>query len=235
MTTSDPLLLRCIALTGSFETALLPPACFSKLAGDFDGQGLSFSALQWNIGQQTLQPLLLQMYSQHPEVMLRCFGVPHSMTLQGILGQAKPAQLAFARSLQSSHDHKIMPEWGDSFSALGASPEWQLVAQQSAGGYFDHAKFQAKTFGLVSDRAIALLFDIAVQDGGVPTLARDHILNTYLPSWGEPEKLRCIAGAIADVCNPRWRRDVLERKLTVANGSGVVHGLHFDLSRDFAL
>jgi hypothetical protein len=53
--TNLPLAGRSLALTGSFETGKLPPDCFSALAGDFDGQGLSFGALQWNIEQGSLQ------------------------------------------------------------------------------------------------------------------------------------------------------------------------------------
>ena len=43
---------RCLALTGSFETGRPVPDCFAGISGDFDGQGLSFGALQWNLGQE---------------------------------------------------------------------------------------------------------------------------------------------------------------------------------------
>ena len=234
MTSADPLTLRCLFLTGTFETGHLPPACFGSIAGDFDGQGLSFSALQWNLGQQTLQPLLLQMYSQHPDIMLRCFGVPHSMNLQSVLGQPKSLQLAWARSIQGTN-HAIGADWAESFSALGLTAEWQDVAQHSASAYFDRAKFQARQLAVMSDRAIALLFDCAVQNGGVRPLALQHCLDAFLPAWGDPERMRYIANAVADSSNPRWAANVRARKLTIANGSGVVHGLHFDLAKDFAL
>src|ERR1022692_4361788 len=54
---AEPVGVRCLALTGSFETSNLFPGCFSGLAGDFDGMGMSYGALQWNIGQGTLQQL----------------------------------------------------------------------------------------------------------------------------------------------------------------------------------
>jgi len=235
MNSSDPLLLRCLALTGAFETGKLPPACFASVTGDFDGQGLSFSALQWNLGQGTLQPLLQQMYSQHPDVMLRCFGVPHSMNLQSVLGQPKATQMAWARSIQGAANHVLSAEWSASFNALGLSPEWQATAQESAQKYFEHARFQAGQLGVSSDRAIALLFDCRVQNGGVPRLQLEHCLDTFLPSWGEAEKMRCIANAVADSANPEWAADVRARKLTIANGSGIVHRMSFDLAKSFAL
>ncbi len=45
-----------LSLTGGFETAGDP---FEAVAADFDGEGLSCGALQWNIGQGTLQPLVI--------------------------------------------------------------------------------------------------------------------------------------------------------------------------------
>jgi len=221
-------------LTGAFETGKLPPACFASVAGDFDGQGLSFSALQWNLGQGTLQPLLQQMYSQHPIVMAGCFFEANSADLQYLLGQPKNVQLAWARSIQGSN-HVLTADWGKSFNALGLTPEWQEVAQASAAGYFDRARFQAGQLEVRSDRAIALLFDCQVQNGGVPRLQLEHCLDTFLPSWGEAEKMRCIANAVADSANPKWAADVRARKLTIANGSGIVHQMPFDLAKSFAL
>ncbi len=45
-----------IAVTCGFETAGDP---FQAVAGDFDGMGISCGALQWNIGQGSLQPLVV--------------------------------------------------------------------------------------------------------------------------------------------------------------------------------
>jgi len=109
------------------------------------------------------------------------------------------------------------------------------VALESAARYSDHARLHASQFKLKSDRAIALLFDCSVQNGGVPSLALRHVLDIHQPSWGEPEMMRAIAGAVADSVNPKYRPNVLVRKLTVANGSGSVHGVHYDLEGDFGL
>jgi peptidoglycan hydrolase-like protein with peptidoglycan-binding domain len=45
-----PLVQRCLALTGTFETSSGIPDCYAGLSGDFDGQGLSLGVAQWNIG-----------------------------------------------------------------------------------------------------------------------------------------------------------------------------------------
>ena len=43
------------------------------LTGNFDGQGVSFGALQWNFGQGTLQPLLQEMFNSHREIAATIF------------------------------------------------------------------------------------------------------------------------------------------------------------------
>ena len=60
--------VRCLALTASFETSTFPPDCFCGIAGNFDGQGLSFGALQWNLGQGTLQPMVHRFLSDHSDL-----------------------------------------------------------------------------------------------------------------------------------------------------------------------
>lgn len=228
MTANDPLLLRCIALTGSFETGAMPPGCFTRVAGDFDGMGISFSALQWNLGKATLQPLLRRIYAESPDVMTKCFGLLSSK-LKSVLSAPTEYQLAWSRQIQISG--QLNPEWVECFALLGATPEWLKVAMDSAEHYLDHARVDAIKLSVSSDRALALLFDCSVQNGGVSELAQHHILDDYLKSWGEPEKMRCIAENVARGSNPKWQKDVLTRKLCIANGAGTVHGAKFDLTK----
>ena len=100
----QPLTLRCLALTGTFETSVPPPDCFGSVAGDFDGQGISYSALQWNFGQSTLQPLLNEMNTSHPDVMSRAFGGLYT-ELCGILVQPRepPARMGPFHSIRTAH------------------------------------------------------------------------------------------------------------------------------------
>lgn len=55
--------LKIAALIYSFEGS-----SYTKLSGNFDGQGISYGLLQWNFGQGTLQPLLISMNTNHKEV-----------------------------------------------------------------------------------------------------------------------------------------------------------------------
>jgi hypothetical protein len=235
----QPLNLRCLALTGTFETSSLPPGCFGTLSGDFDGQGISYSALQWNFGQGTLQPLLLEMKATHPDVMAAVFGDGNGQISQ-ILALSRPQQLAWARSIQNAA-HTLDPAWAGRFQALGRTSEFQAIAVHHAAALFDGALALCRTLGLKSQRAAALLFDIKVQNGGIGSNALTLIESDFAATAPgdadvvEAARMRTVANRVADTANLRWREDVRVRKLTAADGTGVVHGVHYDLAAQFGL
>jgi len=47
--------------------------------------------------------------------------------------------------------------------------------------------------------------------------------------------MRVVAHRRAAVAKPKWRADVLARKLTIADGVGEVHGRHYDLEGQYGL
>ena len=55
VTISDNELAVLVKMTGTFENSGDP---YQGVSGDFDGQGISCGVLQWNIGQNSLQPLV---------------------------------------------------------------------------------------------------------------------------------------------------------------------------------
>ncbi len=230
-----PLEMRCLSLTGTFETGVLVPHCWSALSGDFDGQGISFSCLQWNFGQRTLQPLLLQMIKQHPDEFNAAFQ-ECGVELEDCLGFSQVRQMAFCRDEMQypvGDGYAIEPCWAEDFKRLGQTPEWQAIALASVGTQFADAKFLMARFQLQSDRAAALCFDCVVQNGGINQAARKHIDAEIMASGGkmfESDRLVLIAKNIAAACNPRWSSDVFARKMAIATGKGRVHGLDIDLA-----
>ena len=208
----QPLSLRCLALTGTFETSVPAPGCFGSISGDFDGQGISYSALQWNFGQSTLQPLLIEMNTTHPDVMSHVFGDLYT-GLCGVLTQSRSRQLEWARSIQSAQ-HTFDDQWRSCFHALGDTAEFQTVAARHASSFFDDALTLCRTYGLASQRAAALMFDIKVQNGVIAPGAHSLIerdlaaLPPSDPDVMETAKMRKIANRVADAANIRWREDV---------------------------
>ena len=230
---------RCVALTGTFETDHGAPDCFCALSGDFDGQGMSFGVLQWNFGQGTLQPLLQDFIEQHADVARSVF--QDELDVVSTALQAPREELFnFLRTIQHPIKHTINEPWRGMAKALGRTPEFQAIQVKYASKIFDLAVAMCRQYGLISQRAVALMFDICVQNGSIADLVQARILadfarlptNLDTPSQ-EVQKIQIIANRRAEVANPRWVEDVRSRKLAIANGEGVVHGIHYDLAAQY--
>ncbi len=236
-----PLGERCLAVTGSLETSKLVPEYFSGLAGNFDGQGISFGALQWNLGQGTLQPLLNKMLSDSPDVMANAFGDGFD-SLKTMLAGQKSAQLAWAQSIQDASGKAVAEPWKSRFVALGQTAEFQAIEIAAADKYRQKGEQLFGRFGLTTERAMALMFDIAVQNGDISGDVEALIRQDYAaipdgtdPLQAEVLKMQAVANRRAEAANPKFVEDVRTRKLMIANGVGVVHGFHYDLESQFAI
>lgn len=232
---------KCLALTGTFETNSGPPECFAGLSGDFDGQGLGFGALQWNFGQRTLQPLLKDAISEHQAVVRSIFQSQFD-ALAAALASESPEQMRFARSIQHPVKRLIEEPWRSMFRALGRTPEFQAIQVRHAADLYRGATALAGEYGLWSQRGIALMFDIQAQNGGISPLTRAQILADFasIPaslgkSQHEVERMTIIANRRADAANANLVEDVRARKLCIARGRGVVHGVPYDIEQQFGI
>jgi hypothetical protein len=235
---------QCLALTGAFETNQPPPDCFAGLSGDFDDQGISFGVLQWNIGQGSLQPLLAKMNQNHPDILEQILGSNYS-ALVSMLEETLEEQLAWARSIQDPLRHVLFEPWSGQFKALGRRQEFQDIEAEYAAEVFQQALALCNDFGVTSQRAAALMFDIKVQNGGVKTWVKSLILSDFqqLDQFGpgsgdgsvEVARLQIIASRAAASANPKWIADVQSRKMTIANGEGIVHGNHYNLEDQYGI
>ena len=236
-----PLDLRCLALTGSFETNVPPPGCFSCISGDFDGQGLSYGALQFNLGQRTLQPLLLGIDRRNPGLLDEIFDAQVHALRAMLSTDDLQSQLAFARSIQTP-GFRVHEPWRGMFVALGRTPACQDAQLEQASQLMQRARRLCSRFGVGSPRALALLFDILVQNGSISAAVSAQIdddirrLDPHLPAADqERERLCIIANRRAEAAHPRWVEDVRTRKLCIANGRGHVHGAFYDLDEQYGL
>uniref|UniRef100_A0A7V4LDP9 Peptidoglycan-binding protein n=1 Tax=Desulfobacca acetoxidans TaxID=60893 RepID=A0A7V4LDP9_9BACT len=226
---------RCLALTGSFETGLPVPDCFAGLTGDFDGQGMSFGALQWNFGQGSLQPLLDAMARRHPAVLQDLFGEYHQEFL-AVLKAERAEQLDWVRALQDAK-FRLREPWRGLFRTLGRRPEFQAIQLEFAQKIFRTALAWCADYGLKSERAVALMYDIRVQNGSISETVKAKIMRDFkhIPQEDEAARLRVIANRRAEAANPTWREDVRARKLTIAEGEGRVHGRCYHLAEQYGL
>jgi hypothetical protein len=236
-----PLNYRCLALTGSIETGCSAPECFCALSGDFDGQGLSFGVLQWNFGKETLQPMLRDFLREHPDAARDVF---HDQlgVVAAALDAPRDELLNFVRAIQHPVKHTIFEPWCGMAKTLGRTPQFQAMEARYAADMYGHALAMCDEYALMSERAVALMFDIRVQNGAISPLTKARIdadvarLPADLDRLGrEIATMRSIANRRADAANPIWVEDVRARKLAIANGEGVVHGIHYDLAAQFGI
>jgi len=105
--------------------------------------------------------------------------------------------------------------------------------ERARHAYFAPALRTASACRLSSERGLALCFDIHVQNGGINgginNVARAAILQH--PAADEQARRIAIAHAVADAAKAEFREDVRARKLTLANGTGTVHGEVFATDR----
>jgi hypothetical protein len=231
---------RCLSLTGAFETSRKPPQCFAAIAGNFDGQGMSFGALQWNLGQGTLQPMLQEMDSNHSDIIDAYFGI-NASSLREMLQKPRGEQVAWAISIQDSGHHLVQP-WHDQFAALGLTEEYQAIEVERAQQRFNAASGWCGDYDIHSERAVALMFDINVQNGSISAQTKAQILQDFqdLQPTGdanqdEINRMVIIANRRADASHPPYQEDVRSRKLCIANGLGTVHGISYDVEADFGI
>lgn len=232
---------RCLALTGAFETGVGIPECFAGVSGDFDGQGISFGVLQWNFGQGSLQPLLKRMFADSPERSRSIFQDRFDLILTKLNG-GKSELLAFARSIQHPTRHFLHEPWRGMFKSLGRSDEFRRIEVDAANSLYKAARQLCADYGLWSERAVALMFDIKVQNGSINSEVKGQIMADFhnlSPTLGEEEleveRMRIVANRRANAAKSRWREDVRERKLCIGNGKGTVHGITYDLEEQFGI
>lgn len=229
---------KCLALTGSIETGQLMPECFSALSGNFDGQGISYGALQWNFGQESLQPLLKEMYEQCPTAMIDVFH-EHLPRLISSL-ERKDVALAFASNIQHPVKHYVFEPWKGMFKALGRLPKFQQIEVAYAKNLFEKALAMCADYSLWSERAVALMFDICVQNGSISNATKSKILASYKDLKDitdrdllEVKRMEIIINHRLEKVSARWVEDVKNRKCMIAIGKGIVHGLSYDLASQF--
>ncbi|HEU0034191.1 MAG TPA: hypothetical protein VFQ53_26365 [Kofleriaceae bacterium] len=234
---------KALAITSTFETG--HAGGFYGLSGNFDGQGLSFGLVNWNIGSGSLQPLLKEFLVRFPDRWQACFGAEAERFRQLLALAGKDAtkqQLAFViaqmnKRVPRKRDGKLVwavaEPWASHFRKLADDREFQAIQIRHAGDLLARAKFFCDHFSFTTERAFCMMFDTVASHGkwwlqvkSERGEARRRLLDTklgllrmrYFGSIPEREKLRAIAETLAETSRPRWQKNVLERKLWFLTG-----------------
>lgn len=225
----DDAIQKAIKITASFEGS-----GYANIAGNFDDQGLSIGILQWNIGQGTLQPLLSSFLNNHKSLAQNIFGDHYAALVKAMQGN-KNEQMTWAKSINDSRN-KIKSDWKEQLVAMCNTKEFQAIQNKAMDTYIQKAYSLANTFNLTTERGLALVFDIAVQNGGFKQEQINAIKQKIKKgNLNEAEALKIIAQAAVDKSKQKYQNDVKSRKFTIVNGTGTVHGKSYNLQREFGL
>jgi hypothetical protein len=261
MPLTDAWLAAALSITGDFETSGDP---WTAVSGDFDRMGISCGPLQWNIGQGSLQPIVLAAGRTTVSSSMPNFGSAMWSACQGTIA----AGLQIVRSWQDGAN--LRPGPLRELKALLAMPAMraEMVAAVAEDGQtaYDLAAWWERTAS-PSGRGFAFFFDTVVQQGSLKGLkhadvaaylakhgagkaddticdwlegqggasghARDARRNAAM--WRDTTsattlELLVLAFLRSGLGNPVWRTVVMNRKGTLAMGSGWVNGSQVNLA-----
>jgi len=143
---------------------------YASLNRNTDNAGLSFGILQWSQATGQLGVLLQRMRAADPPRFEAIFG-PHweallQATKAGSLGPVAGAVLWTS-------------PWAERFARAGSDPVFQAVQRRLAreGEHMRGAIAASEALGIATERALALLYDTAVQQGpgAALTIARQAL------------------------------------------------------------
>ncbi len=222
---------RCLQLTAAFEGTF-----YAGVVGNFDGAGLTWGILGFTLQSGQLAQILREVLATAPAAVAAAFG-PNLAALRMAIAPQTPwsQRLAFAEAISDPADKsRLLSPWNAAFSALGALPQArQCQLDHAKTVYWARARQDFAALDLTDEPDAALMFDAAVQNGG---LTREQILalrqyRATNPGLSGPAFRQRIAQTLADAAQSAFRSDVLARKTTIANGFGVVHGANYTLTR----
>ncbi len=231
MNSDEPTIFsRCLQVTAAFEGT-----GFDRVVGNFDGAGITWGLIGFTLMNGELGRVLAIVEQQQPRLVRTVFGADTDdvMRLTGP-GSTRDEKLAWANSISSGpHNYNVIEPWRTYFHQLGMLPLVQKIEIDHArNAYWSLASRDATSLAIHEELDFLLLFDAAVQNGGLASKNRLQLIRTAMQNQNPrtPEAIReIIAHVIADTSSATYRNDVLSRKMAIATGEGTVHADSYDL------
>ena len=218
-----------VYITAKFETNYQNDIkeAYSCVTGNFDGQGISFGIIQYNFGQETLQPILNEMIENEPEVMSQIFGTDYE-TLKNKLSSSKSDLIAWGDSISTSGKSSLISPWKEYFEELGQNSLCQSIQKKNLETYWRRAIDPiCKNYNLKTCRGYVMAFDIAVKDWALGDTAYNQIQSQITESTTERDILNLMAQYGS--ASSRARHEA------IARGTGTVNEEPINLDADYGL
>ena len=225
-----PIFERCLQVVASFEGTQ-----FTLIEGNFDGAGLTWGIIGFTLINGEISSLLGEINSRFPDLLSQAFGQETAVLMQNLGPNASADQrMAFARSISGPPPKfRVAEPWRSGFADLGNQREVQrLQIERARAQYWTNLALRdAHDLGLAEELDLMLMFDIAVQDGGMRSKGRLEAARAQLhDGMSGLDRRRIIAQIVVDTIDSQFKNDVRERKMCIADGTGTVHGSSFDLA-----
>jgi phage minor structural protein len=243
---------EALALTSQYETQKPYPYNFGTSASDFDGAGVSWGAIQFNAKTGPLISMWQSLIRDIPAKLEAAFmanadrtpesNLANYTTWRDMINRGNFEEIrswSYARGDVAKDRHAFNEPWNTYFMNIGILEESIEIQKVNATWYHTIATQWYNDFGLWSRRGYSLMFDIAVQSGSmnpkVDGVTYDLIgeINTWYAQQDktgktaqelETMKLIQIANRRADYIPQLWGPTWRERKVAIAQGSGLVYG-----------
>lgn len=147
------------------------------VSGNFDGQGVSCGALQWNLGQSSLQPLVKAVGEPLVKAKMPNFGADLWLACQG----SGAAAVKIAAGWHSRN--KLKPKFRDELVSLLDTAEMRAEQNKAMAVNATKAILLAASFAAArseaspSKRAYMWFFDIVCQNGSMKGIGYDDVKN----------------------------------------------------------
>jgi len=215
---------RALQLTAAFEGH-----GFGLAVGNFDGALLTWGIIGFTMASGEVQSIIQAVNNTHPDLIQQAFGDSTKELLDFISGTG-PAQKEWANE-HTLKSGALAEPWHSMFATFGSFTEVQAEQiKHVQADYLTPAIKTATRLGFTSELGLALCFDIHVQTGGIKPAVMKSLQQQFQSTTAEPDRRKLVANAVADSASAKWKEDVRRRKLTVATGTGTVHGHQYELT-----
>jgi hypothetical protein len=226
---------RCLQLTADFDST-----SYTRPIGNFDGAGITWGITGFTLKHGELGRILGAIRDAHPGAIAQAFGYAQAELLMRMCGEPTPIaeKLAWADSISTGANKVgVIEPWKSAFKALGSHVGVQAIQNRWArDAYWRKAVDNANVLGMHEELDYALLYDVAVQNGGLGPHKLQSIANAFdvqCPATSEARRL-IVSDIVAGTSLPHFQADVRSRKHGISMGHGHVHGSSYRLA-DWAL
>ncbi len=229
---------------------------YTKAAGNYDGAGMTWGIVGFTIvwsevvkdpatkktkrvyHYNSLHECLTRIFAQQADKAEAAFGKERAKKLKDALALAPAKLFEFAVSITDPNNkNKLLKAWQDSFTTLGQVPEVQRIQEDVARvRYWTPSADIANKFddlGMQSEQMRQMCFEVLVNPGGFPQSWQEEARERIEQLPGDAtlsKKLMEIAKLFEEKALESRKQDIRERKGTIANGFGKVHGKSYRLA-----